>query len=57
MDMHAYEHFDDNPDMWKRWDQVYDLKKFKADQRILDMYFSDDDDENQNHNNKNNLKA
>ena len=44
MDMHAYEHFDDNPDMWKRWDQIYALKKFKADQRILDVYFSDDDE-------------
>ena len=43
IDMHNYIYEDQRePNMWKRYEQIFNLNKYKADQRLLDQYFADD---------------
>ena len=46
--MHNYEVQDDRDDMWKRYDQIFNLRKFKADAGILDADFDDSKEDAEN---------
>jgi hypothetical protein len=42
--MHCYEPEDNETDMFKRYEQIFNLKKFKADQRLLDVCLDEEDE-------------
>ena len=42
--MHQFEVHDVEVNMWKRYDQIFNIRKFRQDSEMLDKYFEEDPD-------------